>query len=65
MNKITSTVIKYFSEMDVEMLSIILDDNRTYQDATKVDFLNKVENLFKKFKNSGDTFLTPHLGNLN
>lgn len=63
MNKITTAVIKYFSEMNIDMLSTILDDNKTYQDATKEVFLARVETLFQKFKNAGDTFLKVYDGN--
>jgi hypothetical protein len=49
-------------EMDTEMLSIILDDSKTYQEATKEVFLEKLKDAFKKFKKENDTSLTPYQG---
>ena len=35
----TASILKYMSEMDFEMLSLILDENKTYQEATKEVFI--------------------------
>lgn len=50
------------SEMDAEMLSLILDDTKTYQEATKEVFIEKLKGAFKKFKKENDTSLTPYPG---
>jgi hypothetical protein len=39
----TASILKYMSEMDIEMLSLILDENKTYQYATKEVFLEKLK----------------------
>ena len=48
--------------MDPEMLELVLDDERTYQDAAKPVFLEKLTAVFKKFRKAGDTHLIPHSG---
>jgi tetratricopeptide (TPR) repeat protein len=58
----TASILKYMSEMDIEMLSLILDENKTYQDATKEVFLEKLNEAFEKFKKESDTQLKPYPG---
>ena len=48
--------------MDLGMLELLLDENRTYQDASKEIFLEKVEGAFEEFMSNGDTYLTPAKG---
>ena len=36
--------------MDAEILSMVLDDNRTYQEATKSVLLSKLDDVFREFK---------------
>jgi hypothetical protein len=55
-------IIKYFCEMDIEMLRMLLNDLRTYQGAKKGVFLGKVEGVFEKFKKSGDSYLMRYNG---
>ena len=55
-------ILKYISEMDSEMLSMVLSDDKTYQEATKTVFLEKLEELFVEFKENGETLLTPYNG---
>jgi len=55
-------ILKYISEMDSEMLSMVLSDERTYQEATKAVFLEKLDEIFIEFKEKGETFLTPYKG---
>lgn len=53
------TIVHYFSQMDIEMLELLLDNTKTYQEATKETFLKKLnENVFREFKNNGDAELT-------
>jgi hypothetical protein len=58
-------VIYFISQMDIEMLYDILDDNRTYQDLPKWEFLAKLENVFEKFRAAGDTRLLIFSGRCN
>ncbi len=55
-------ILKYISEMDSEMLSMVLSDERTYQEATKTVFLEKLEELFVEFRENGETQLTTYNG---
>lgn len=55
-DSITVAVKYYLQTMDIEMLDCVLDMPE-YQDKPKNIFLNKLEALFDKFKNDGDTFL--------
>ncbi|HAT80225.1 MAG TPA: hypothetical protein DCS17_02105 [Flavobacterium sp.] len=55
-------IINAFAEMNVAGLEILLDDVKTYQDATKEVFLEKVEELFLAHKNSGDDYLISYSG---
>ena len=56
------TIISYFEKMDINMLELLLDDSKTYQDATKEMFLKKLELLFNDLKNNNDSFLTAYKG---
>ena len=58
----TASILKYMSEMDIEMLSLILDENKTYQDATKDVFLKKLNGAFETFKNEKDQKLNYYPG---
>ena len=58
----TASILKYMSEMDIEMLSLILDDSKTYQDATKEVFLEKLKGAFESFKNEKDQKLNYYPG---
>lgn len=55
-------IMKYISEMDTEMLSMVLIDDITYQEATKEVFLEKLEEIFIEFKEKGETILIPFRG---
>jgi hypothetical protein len=55
-------ILKYFCEMDIEMLEVVLDDGRTYMNARKDVFLGKVNEVFDKFKEGGDSELMIHKG---
>lgn len=48
--------------MDIETLSMFLDDKETYQKASKELFLRKLEDVFNMFKSYGDTELEPYAG---
>ncbi len=55
-------VLKYFSAMDIDMLELVLDDDKTYQGATKEIFLQKLDQVFNLFKKENDTQLAVHRG---
>lgn len=55
-------VLYFLQRMDVEMVSSILDDNRTYQDFAKHVFIRKLDNAIDCFIKSGDTFLNYYCG---
>ncbi len=64
--KTQSEAIKYFIEqMDMEMITAFLDSNKTYQDMNKDKFLAKLNHVFEKFKNSGDSYLISYPGKCN
>ena len=53
-----ANAVRYFIQtMDIEMLYFILDDEITYQDFSKNEFLLKLEHVFEDLKTHGDTFL--------
>lgn len=56
-------IIDCFQKMDIHMLELLLDDSKTYQDATKNIFLQKLKISFNELKNSQDTYLKSCKGN--
>lgn len=48
-------IINALEQMDVGMLDILLDDEKTYQCATKEVFLKKLSKLFKNFQQENDS----------
>lgn len=55
-------IIKAFTEMNISLLEVLLDDNSTYQKASKETFLEKMNVVFEQFKQSDDTSLLPISG---
>ena len=62
LNTQTDAVIYFFQRLDIDMVSDILEDNRTYQDFEKSLFIHKLGNAFNEFIKAGDTFLKCHSG---
>ena len=62
LNTQTDAVIYFFQRLDIDMVSDILEDNRTYQDFEKPLFIHKLGNAFDEFVKAGDTFLQCHTG---
>ena len=62
LNTQADAVIYFFQRLDVNMISDILEDNRTYQDFEKPLFVHKLGNAFDEFIKAGDTFLQCHTG---
>lgn len=50
-------ILDCFTAMDIESLRLYLKEEHEYQNASKEVFLNKIEELFEKFQNSGDSSL--------
>ena len=50
-------LLKYFCEMNVDMLELVLDDSKTYQDVSKDLFLKNLDKLFTRFKEKKDSYL--------
>ena len=61
-NDIKASIIESFQKMDWDMLAVLLDNNKTYQNATKEVFLEKLNVAFLELKQNGDTFLLSHKG---
>lgn len=58
--------IKHFiKEMDIEMVDAFLDDDKTYQDFQKYLFISKLQHVFEKFADLGDTHLLAIDGSCN
>ncbi|WP_395052675.1 hypothetical protein [Flavobacterium sp.] len=53
-------IIDGFQKMNLSMLEVTLDDDKTYQNESKIDFLKKIEKAFDKFKQNGNTELKAH-----
>jgi hypothetical protein len=56
------TILSAFAAMDIDGLRLFLKDKYTYQETTKKIFLNKIEEVFEAYKNSGDTELLVYKG---
>lgn len=51
--------------LDIEMIDLILEEKRTYQNFPKHMFIDMLGRAFKVFKDHGDTFLDCHQGYCN
>lgn len=54
--------IESFEKMDLNMLEVLLDENKAYLNMTKDTFLKKIGDAFDKLKRKGDTVLVAHKG---
>lgn len=54
--------IATFEALDADTLSYLLDDSRTYQDATKSIFIEKVSEVFEEFRRAGDSDVKAYPG---
>lgn len=58
--------IKHFIEkMDIEMIDAFLENDITYQNFEKSIFISKLQDVFEKFQNLGDTHLIATEGSCN
>jgi hypothetical protein len=55
-------IIDSIKKMNLIMLEVLLDDHKTYQDASKEVFIKKIEKVFSKLKAKGDTQLESYNG---
>lgn len=55
-------VVYFIANLDIEMVSTFLDDNKTYQALPKYLFISKLISAFSKFQEAGDTILSIHKG---
>ncbi len=59
-------IVKAFSEMNVSLLEVTLDDDIKYPlNLTKDEFIVKISNVFDEFKKAKDMILTPYTGKCN
>ena len=56
------TILNAFAAMDIVGLRVFLKDQYTYERATKETFLEKLEAIFEKHRNAGDTQLLCYTG---
>jgi hypothetical protein len=55
-------IIAALQKMDESLLEVSLDNDRTYQEASKSTFIQKLSPLFEEIKASGDTYLKVYSG---
>lgn len=55
-------VIYYIQEMDMDMIDLILDNDRTYQHMPKSDFIEKLTNAMENFKQHKNDKLIGYAG---
>ena len=54
--------LHFFKQLDIEMVDMLLDENRTYSDLTKTRFIIKLRNAFSQFIEAGDDCLMIYPG---
>ncbi len=52
----------FLKVLDIAMISLLLDDNRTYQDVSKPVFLQNWASAMDEFVQSGETYLNHYDG---
>jgi len=55
-------VFQAFKNLDINLLEVVLDEDKAYNAAPKSTFIEKVKVAFEEFKKRGDTRLTPYSG---
>ena len=58
----TDAVLYFLQRLDIDMVSSILEDNRTYQNFAKPLFIKKLEDALDEFIEAGDTYLNRYDG---
>ena len=55
-------ILYFLQRLDIDMVSSVLEDTRTYQDFAKLLFIKKLDNALDKFIEAGDTYLNRYKG---
>jgi len=55
-------VLYFLQRLDIEMVSAVLEENRTYQEFEKDVFIQKLDYALDEFIQAGDTFLNRYSG---
>jgi hypothetical protein len=55
-------ILYFLQRLDIDMVSSVLEDTRTYQDFAKPLFIKKLDNALDKFIEAGDTYLNRYKG---
>ena len=55
-------MLYFLQSLDIDMVSSVLEDTRTYQDFAKPLFIKKLDNALDKFIEAGDTYLNRYKG---
>lgn len=58
-------VFYFLQRLDIDMVSSVLEDNRTYQNFAKPLFIKKLEDAKDEFIEVGDTYLNRYKGSCN
>lgn len=58
-------VLYFLQRLDIDMVSGVLDDNRTYQNFAKPLFIKKLDVALDEFIEAGDTYLNRFNGSCN
>ncbi len=58
----SDAVLYFLQQLDIEMIDIVLESKRTYQDFDKPIFVEKLGDALAEFMQSGDTFLNSYSG---
>jgi hypothetical protein len=60
------SIIKGFFEMNISLLEMTLDENKYYHNGLdRKSFLEKINDVFDRFKKAKDTTLIPYIGKCN
>ncbi len=65
LNNQYEALVHFFTELDIDMINAVLDDNRTYQDYSKPRFIELLRVALDEFLQAGDTQLIPYKGKCN
>ena len=58
-------VLYFLQRLDIDMVSSVIEDNRTYQNFAKPLFIKKLEEALDEFIEAGDTYLNRYNGSCN
>lgn len=58
-------VLYFLQRLDIDMVSRVLEENRTYQNFAKPLFIKKLDAALDEFIEAGDTYLNRHKGYCN